>query len=79
MRELQIPKDALSGSGALEILRVWIKDEQQGLACRADIWDDPAAWDLLLVDSYAAFNTYGQKRGTNPASVLSRIKEGLVS
>lgn len=78
MRELKVPKDALSNSAALEILRVWIKDEQQGLACRADVWDDPAAWGLLLVDiARQVAHAYGQKRGANPASVLSRIREGL--
>lgn len=77
MRELQLPKDAVRDSGALEILRVWIKGEHQQLACRADIWEDPAAWGLMLVDiARHIAHAYGEERGTNPASLLSRIKQG---
>jgi len=78
MRELQIPQDASNDSGSLEILRVWLKREQQVLACRPDCWDDPAAWGLLLVDiARQIAHGYCQRHGGDPASVLSRIREGL--
>lgn len=78
MRELQIPKNANSDSEAFEILRVWIKNEQQGLVCRPDIWADPAAWGLLLVDiARRVALAQCEKHGGSVEAVLSRIREGF--
>jgi hypothetical protein len=78
MRELRLPNDAIKDPQASEILRVWISGENQGFVSRPDVWDDPAAWGLLLVDvARQIARGYCQKHGGDPKSVLSRIKEGL--
>ena len=78
MRELRLPDNAVKDPRASEILRVWISGETQGFASRPDVWDDPAAWGLLLVDvARQIAHGYCQKHGDDPATVLSRIKAGL--
>ena len=78
MRELRLPNDAIKDPQASEILRVWISGENQGFVSRPDVWDDPAAWGLLLVDvARQIAQGYCQKHGGDPETVLSRIKEGL--
>lgn len=78
MDELRIPDDALSDPAAREILRVWISRGGQGFTFRPDALSDPAAWGLLFVDlARQIAQGYSQEQGSDPAAVLSRIKEGL--
>jgi Domain of unknown function (DUF5076) len=78
MRELQLPRDVIQDPAASEILRVWVKSETQGFVSRPDVWDDPAAWGLLLADlARHLAQGYARERGGDPAVVLSRIKAGL--
>ncbi|MGZ3423485.1 MAG: DUF5076 domain-containing protein, partial [Polyangiales bacterium] len=63
-----------------EVLRVWIAREDQHVSLRTDVWDDPAAWGLLLVDlsrhvarSYAAAGSLGEEQ------TLERIREAMLA
>jgi hypothetical protein len=77
MRDLQVPKEA-TGPESLEILRVWSRSGDQIFVCRPDVWADPAAWGLLLVDiARQVAKGYCEKHGGSPLAVLSRIKSGL--
>jgi len=78
MRQLKLPDDVLSSPAAREILRVWVNGDGQGFALQVDVWDDPAAWGLLLVDlSRHVARAFGDKHGEDPAAVLARIREGF--
>jgi hypothetical protein len=74
---LQAP--ALSGAdpASLEFLRAWVSGETVGVTLREDLWSDPAAWGVALVDiALAAARTYG-RRGLPVPLALERIREGL--
>jgi hypothetical protein len=54
-----------------------VSGEQVAVALREDLWVDPAAWGVALVDiALAAARTYG-RRGLPVALALERIREGL--
>ena len=48
--ELQIPPDVDLDDESMEIARIWLANGQQYISLRAGIWEDPAAWGLLLAD-----------------------------
>ena len=76
--ELAIPPAAVRDRNAVEIGRIWLADGEQHVALRSDVWQDPAAWGLLLVDlAKHVANTYHQSEGRAITETLSRIKAGF--
>ncbi len=74
-----LPAPALSRANpaALEFLRAWVSGEQVAVELREDLWVDPAAWGVALVDvAVAAARSYGRK-GLPVQLALERIREGL--
>lgn len=76
--ELPIPRDAESDSKAMELLRVWAAHGSQHVSLATNVWDDPAAWGIMLVDlaKHIAL-AYGETTERNCAETLARIKEGF--
>ena len=79
MKELPTTDKIKGHSDAVELLRVWHVNGNQEFIVATDIWEDPAAWGLLLADlarqiteSYGADSVYGDQK-----QVLQRIKQGL--
>ncbi len=78
--ELAIPPAAQKARKAIELLRVWAANGKQHVTLAADVWDDPAAWGIMLVDlAKHVANAYAQKQEITYADALARIKEGLDS
>jgi hypothetical protein len=76
--ELQIPPAATSDPNAVEIARIWAANNAQHVSLNVGLWDDPAAWGLMLADlARHAANYYHQVHGYPVDKVLARIKEGL--
>lgn len=76
--ELQIPPAASKDKQAIELLRVWAAGGQQHVAIRTEIWEDPAAWGLMLVDlARHVANAYEQSTGAGFEETLRRIREGF--
>jgi hypothetical protein len=50
LNELPIPQGVLQHEQGLELLRVWAAGGRQHVAISVNVWDDPAAWGLMLVD-----------------------------
>ena len=75
--ELEPPPIAKSHSDAVEVLRVWaIPGKPQQLTLKT-IWQDPAAWGLMLADiARHAAKAYGNE-GADEAEVLGRIRQFL--
>ena len=48
--ELHIPDAAKKDSNAFEILRIWIAGGSQHVSLKTGVWEDPAAWGLMLAD-----------------------------
>ena len=47
---LPIPAAASRDPRSLEVLRVWIAGGEQHVALAFGMWEEPAAWGLLLAD-----------------------------
>ncbi len=78
MHELTMPHEATDDDKTVEILRVWTRAQKQGFASRPDVWSDPAAWGLLLVDiARQVARGYCEEHGGDPETVLRRIKAGF--
>lgn len=75
--ELSIPPEAIRADG-FEVCRVWVAGDTQQIALRADVWEDPAAWGLLLVDlARHIARAHAGNDADEYAAILARIKEGF--
>jgi hypothetical protein len=76
--QLTISDAAKRDSKSFELLRVWIAENNQHVSLRAGVWEDPAAWGIMLADLAGhVANTYEQSEGRNRAETLQRIKAGF--
>ncbi|QHN05197.1 DUF5076 domain-containing protein [Granulicella sp. WH15] len=48
--QLRIPDSAAGDKSSFELLRVWIADQTQQVSLRGGVWQDPAAWGVMLAD-----------------------------
>lgn len=73
--QLLIPEAAKSDANSLEIIRVWIANKNQHFTLRVGLWNDPAAWGLLLADlARNVAKSYEQDTGFDPQAALERIR-----
>ncbi len=76
--QLQIPREAKNDRRSFELLRVWIANESQHISLRAGIWEDPAAWGVMLADLAGHIaNSLEQGAGMDREEALERIREGF--
>jgi hypothetical protein len=74
--ELPIPDAAKSSLAAIELARVWVASGAQHVSIATEIWEDPGAWGIVLVDlARHVANSYSATHGRDPRQTLSRIKE----
>lgn len=53
----------------VELVRVWAAEGKQHVTIRADIWNDPAAWGMMLVDlARHVASAYAERKGLDPAA-----------
>ena len=77
-KELPIPPGAIDAPEGFEIARVWIAEGKQHVSLMTQIWEDPAAWGIMLVDlARHIANAYRQKEDWQISQALERIKEGV--
>jgi hypothetical protein len=75
--ELQIPEAATQDTDAVEILRIWIAGGSQHVSLKTGVWEDPAAWGLILADlAKHVANAYAAG-GMDRAEALRRVYQGL--
>jgi hypothetical protein len=76
--QLQIPYPANEDPNSFELLRVWVANGGQHVALRTGVWQDPAAWGIMLNDLMQHIaNAYHQNEGLDRARTLERIKSGF--
>ena len=76
--ELPIPDATRFDSHSREIARVWVAGGKQWTSLASGIWDDPAAWGIMLVDlARHIADSYDRDEGRSSSDVLARIKEGF--
>ena len=49
-KQLAIPKAAAQDAASFELIRVWVAQQSQQITLRAGVWEDPAAWGVMLAD-----------------------------
>jgi hypothetical protein len=75
--ELQVPDAAKKDSDAVEILRIWIAGGSQHVSLKSGVWEDPAAWGLMLADlAKHVANAYAAD-GMDKGKALRRVYQGL--
>ena len=76
--QLLIPDAAKKDAQSFEILRVWIADKEQHVSLRVDVWNDPAAWGIMLADlAKHIVNSYDQDAALDRSKTFERIKAAL--
>jgi hypothetical protein len=76
--ELPILPAAASAERSIEIARIWAAGGKQHVTLATKLWEDPAAWGLMLVDlARHVANAYVETEGRVSAEVLERIKQGF--
>ena len=76
---LPIPAAASRDPRSLEVLRVWIANGEQHVALAFGMWEDPAAWGLLLADlaRHIAEAHAQQDSDVNAKDFLERLRSGM--
>ena len=78
MNDLPIPDAAVGNANAIELLRVWAANGMQHVALATEVWEDPAAWGMMLVDlAKHVANAYAANQAIDYAVALERIKQGF--
>ena len=78
LSELPIPPPIASDKNARELLRVWAAHGRQHISIATEVWDDPAAWGIMLVDlAKHIARSYQERENVDAAQTLKRIKEGF--
>ena len=72
---LPAPEAAQIDANAIELLRVWAASGQQHMSIATGVWENPAAWGIMLVD--LAKHIAKSYEGMNEADVLESIKQGF--
>lgn len=76
--ELPIPPQAVKSGPSFELVRVWVADGDQHVSVATNVWEDPAAWGIMMVDlARHVANAYARTHGMRQLDVLERIKEGF--
>ena len=78
---LPIPAAASKDPRSLEVLRVWIAGGEQHVALAFGMWEDPAAWGLLLADlaRHIAEAHAQQDSGVDAEDFIEQIRAGFES
>ncbi|MGC1276307.1 MAG: DUF5076 domain-containing protein [Planctomycetaceae bacterium] len=76
--ELPVPSPIDSDPRAIELLRIWAAHGKQHVSLATNVWDDPAAWGIMLVDlAKHVASAYQQTTGKEYTSLLNRVREGF--
>jgi len=77
-KELLAPDAALANASSVEVARVWVVDGTPHVTLRVAVWDDPAAWGMLLVDlARHIARGYAQSTNRDESGTLKRLREGF--
>lgn len=76
--ELRIPDLALSDQESFEIIRVWIANKDQHCTIKMGVWENPAAWGILLADlARHIANTFEIESRSQKTIALQKIIEAF--
>jgi hypothetical protein len=49
-KQLAVPAAAQKDAASFELIRVWVAQQSQQISLRPGVWEDPAAWGVMLAD-----------------------------
>ncbi len=49
-KQLAVPTAAQKDAASFELIRVWVAQQSQQITLRPGVWEDPAAWGVMLAD-----------------------------
>ena len=76
--QLPIPPATQDDPKSIELLRVWAAHGKQHVSLAAQVWDDPAAWGIMLVDlAKHLASAYQRSEGKEFEDALLRIRKGF--
>jgi hypothetical protein len=74
---LPVPLAVAAASKAMEMARIWLVDGDQHVVLSPNLWKDPAAWGLMLVDLARHVASAYESQGHDRATILRRIREAF--
>lgn len=77
VEELKPPASIHDADRAMELARVWLVDGNPHVSISGNLWDDPAAWGLMLVDLAKHVANAYEKDGKDREAALNRILDGF--
>lgn len=68
----------MKNNESIEIVKILLSHDKQEFILKSDVWEDPAAWGILLVDlaKHIAIS-YSQANNLDSKKVLQRIRNGF--
>ena len=75
--ELPRPDGVDRAKRALELARIWLVDSHQQVVLSPQMWKDPAAWGLMLIDLASHVANAYEREGYDRNEVLKRIYEAF--
>jgi hypothetical protein len=76
--QLRVPESAKTDPKSFELLRVWVAHQDQHISLRVGVWDDPAAWGVMLADlARHIANAFEKVENRDPVKVLEQIRAGF--
>lgn len=76
-QELPVPSSIEGCEKAMEIARIWIADGDQHIVLSPNLWSDPGAWGLMLVDLARHIANAYAEQGHDGSAALSKIREAM--
>lgn len=78
--QLRVPEAAKTDAKSFELLRVWVAHQDQHISMRAGVWEDPAAWGVMLADlARHIANSFEKWEKRDPLEVLESIRAAFES
>lgn len=76
--QLRVPEPARTDPKSFELLRVWVAHQDQHISLRVGVWEDPAAWGVMLADlARHIANAFEKVEHRDPVNVLEQIRAGF--
>ncbi|MFN9357572.1 MAG: DUF5076 domain-containing protein [Alphaproteobacteria bacterium] len=75
--ELPVPSQVVAAKQKMELARIWIADGLQVVTLSNQLWKDPAAWGLMLVDLARHVAVAYEGLGVDREVALDRIRAAL--
>lgn len=76
--ELPIPPEAARDNDSKELARIWVAQGAQHVSLATEVWDDPAAWGLMLVDlARHIAAAYESTTNISASDALERIRDAF--